>query len=67
MTPAPTISASDLRHALNNLLTKIMGAADLALIEPCEPQVRFELQTILDLAQDGSALVAQLNAAPYRS
>jgi hypothetical protein len=49
---------------MNNLLTKIMGAADLALIEPCGPQVRAELETILDLAQEGSALIARLNAAP---
>ena len=31
MTPEPGMSAIELRHALNNLLTKIMGAADLAL------------------------------------
>jgi hypothetical protein len=60
------MSVSDLRHALNNLLTKIMGAADLALIEPCEPQVRSELETILDLAQEGSALIAQLDPTPSR-
>jgi len=64
MTPEPGMGAIELRHALNNLLTKIMGAADLALMEPCAPQVKSELQTILDLAQDGSALVAQLNPAP---
>jgi hypothetical protein len=58
------MSVTDLRHAMNNLLTKIMGAADLALIEPCGPQVRAELETILDLAQEGSALIARLNAAP---
>ena len=67
MTSVSITSTSELRHAMNNLLTKIMGAADLALVEPCGPQVRSELQTILDLAQDGSALIAQLNATLARS
>jgi hypothetical protein len=64
MIAAGEISASELRHALNNLLTKILGAADLALVEPCAPQVRFELETILSLAQEGAALVAGFGAPP---
>lgn len=65
MTGAPPTSVSELRHALNNLLTKIMGAADLALLEPCKPQVRAELETILDLAQEGSVLITRLNTARF--
>jgi hypothetical protein len=56
------MSALELRHALNNLLTKILGAADLALIENCAPGARAELETILSLAQEGAALVATLDA-----
>jgi hypothetical protein len=63
MTAAPAISA-ELRHALNNLLTKIMGAADLALIVNCAPQVRAELETIVGLAEEGAALIARPDAAP---
>jgi len=58
------MSPEDLRHAMNNLLTKIMGAADLALLAPCDPQVSSELETILDLAQEASALIARVGATP---
>jgi hypothetical protein len=64
MTPRPEVGAQELRHALNNLLTKILGAADLALVEAPGPQVRAELETILSLAQEGAALVAYLSASP---
>jgi hypothetical protein len=64
MNAGPAMSASDLHHALNNLLTKILGAADLALVETCTPQVRIELEVIVSLAQDGAALVAGLKPAP---
>jgi hypothetical protein len=58
------MSAIELRHALNNLFTKMMGAADLALSEPGAPQVRSELETIVVLAQEGAALMAHLSGAP---
>jgi hypothetical protein len=58
------MSAAELRHSLNNLFAKIMGAADLALIEPCGPQVRSELETIIALAAEGSELITQCDAAP---
>jgi hypothetical protein len=64
MNAQPAMSAPELRHALNNLLTKILGAADLALVEARIPQVRAELEIILSLAQEGAALVADFNAAP---
>lgn len=64
MTARPAMSAPELRHALNNLLTKIQGAADLALVQPCAPQVRSELETILTLADEGAALVTHLGVTP---
>lgn len=67
MTAPPAMSALELRHALNNLLTKILGAADLALIETCSPPVRSELQIIVSLAQEGAVLVTHLNATPSAS
>jgi hypothetical protein len=60
-------SGADLHHALNNLFTKIMGAADLALCEPCRPQVKFELETIVDLVKEGCVLVEGLNTTPRAS
>jgi hypothetical protein len=67
MIARPAMSTSELRHVLNNLLTKIMGAADLALVETCTPQVRAEIETIVFLAQEGAALVAGLNVtSPVR-
>lgn len=64
MSAEVAMSAVDLRHALNNLFTKIMGAADLALCEPGPPQVRSELETIVALAQEGAALMTHLSGAP---
>jgi len=58
------MSAVELRHALNNLHTKIQGTADLALIEPCAPRVRSELETILSLAEEGAAPVMHLGVTP---
>jgi hypothetical protein len=58
-------SMAELHHALNNLFTKIMGAADLALHEPCEPAVGKELEVILGLAREGGTLIEQLNPTPW--
>lgn len=48
------------RHALNNLLAKIMGAAELALDQSSDPPVRAELETIIGLAEEGGSLIAAL-------
>lgn len=47
-----------MRHALNNLLGKIIGAAELALDYPAAPGAQRELQTVLRLAEEGAALIA---------
>jgi len=47
-----------MRHALNNLLGKIMGAAELALDHGGSPEVRAELDTIIRLAEEGGQLTA---------
>ena len=57
-------SLAELHHALNNLFTKIMGAADLALHEPCQPALRSELEIILGLAREGGTLIEQLRPTP---
>ena len=49
-----------LRHALNNLLGKILGAAELALDHAREPQLRAELETIMGLSEEGASVVARL-------
>lgn len=67
MSSGAFINAAEMRHALNNLLAKIMGAADLALAEPCRPQVRSELETIISLAEEGSALITRFNAVSPRT
>lgn len=47
-----------LRHAVNNLLGKIMGAAELALDHAVSPALRAELDTIIRLAEEGGQLTA---------
>jgi hypothetical protein len=54
--------AGDLPHALNNLFAKILGAAELALDHPSHPRIRYELETILCLAEEGGGLIRQLTA-----
>ena len=49
-------------HALNNLFSKIIGAAELALHRSGEPLVRAELETIASLAEEGGGLVADLRS-----
>lgn len=46
------------RHDLNNIFCKILGAAELALDHPCGPDVRQELETIINLAEEGGAMIA---------
>jgi hypothetical protein len=45
---------------MNNLLGKILGAAELALDQAREPRLRAELETIMALSEEGAALVARL-------
>jgi hypothetical protein len=52
------------RHALNNLLGKILGAAELALDHARELQLRAELETIINLSEEGAAIVARLGPKP---
>jgi len=49
-----------IRHALNNILGKILGAAELALDEAHQPGVRQELEIVIRLAEEAAALVADL-------
>jgi hypothetical protein len=49
-------------HALNNLFSKIIGAAELAFHRSGEPLVRAELETIAGLAEQGGGLVAELGS-----
>lgn len=51
------------RHALNNVLCKILGAAELALDTASEPGVRNELNLIAALAEEAAELVAALDGA----
>ncbi len=63
MTTEESEQLSALSHAFNNLLGKIMGAAELALDHNPPPQVRSELETILRLAEEGAGLAVELRAA----
>jgi hypothetical protein len=63
MTEGEIERLSALGHGLNNLLGKIMGAAELALDHDSPPQVRGELNTILRLAEEGAGFAAELRAA----
>ena len=63
MTESEIERLSALGHAFNNLLGKIMGAAELALDHDSPPQVRGELNAILRLAEEGAGLAAELRAA----
>ena len=63
MTEDETERLSALSHEFNNLLGKVMGAAELALDHDLPPQVRGELDAILRLAEEGAGLAAELRAA----
>lgn len=62
MAPAQASAA----HDLNNLLTKILGAAELALDFAGHPAVRRELELIANLAEQGGGLVQGLAEPPLR-
>lgn len=47
-------------HALNNLLCKIMGVAELALDHAQDPSMEANLQMIMTLAEEAADLVGQL-------
>ena len=63
MSPALDDADVTLRHALNNLLGKIMGAAELALDQAVSAELRAELDTIIRLAEEGGQLTAALGRA----
>jgi hypothetical protein len=44
-------------HALNNLLCKIIGSAELALDRVRDPDARRELEGIIQLSEAGALLV----------
>lgn len=50
------------RHELNNLLGKILGAAELALDHAHGPEIRGELEAIIRLAEEGGVLVSTLSS-----
>jgi hypothetical protein len=50
-------------HALNNLLGKIMGSAELALDRVTDPSARAELESILALAASAADQVRGLTLA----
>ena len=47
-------------HALNNLLCKIVGSAELALDRVGDAEARGELDAIIQLAEAGALLVRSL-------
>lgn len=53
-----SLGAPRVRHDLNNLFGKILGAAELAMDQPCGDELRQELETIVRLAEEGAQLVA---------
>jgi hypothetical protein len=50
-----------LRHELNNVLAKIMGAAELALDQPMPDAVQDELRRILAFVENGAEIVRRLD------
>lgn len=50
----------DALHALNNILGKILGSAELALDLTEDPALRAELVVIADMAEQASGLVGPL-------
>jgi signal transduction histidine kinase len=57
------MQASRTAHEINNLLAKILGAAELALDFATNPAVRRELDLIASLAEEGARMVHQLEGA----
>jgi len=54
-------------HRLNNLMAKIMGAAELGLAADEREAAQSELATIVRLAEEGSMLLAELAPPSPRS
>jgi len=48
-----------IQHALNNLLGKILGAAELALDADPGPVARAELESIITLAEEGGRMLSE--------
>ncbi|MDB5447774.1 MAG: hypothetical protein JWQ97_3091 [Phenylobacterium sp.] len=46
------------RHAMNNLLGKIIGSAELALDRVADVEARRELDAIIQLAEAGALLIS---------
>lgn len=46
-------------HELNNLLCKIIGSAELALLRVTDSEARMELEAIIDLAETAASVVAR--------
>jgi signal transduction histidine kinase len=61
-----SVRRASVTHDLNNVLTKILGAAELALDVAEHPGVRRELELIAALAEQGGWLVRELDAPPAR-
>lgn len=51
---------SRLRHRLNNLLARMLAAAEAGLNSPSEREVRDEMLTIVDLIEDVAAAIRPL-------
>ncbi|HEY3695736.1 hypothetical protein [Phenylobacterium sp.] len=50
-------------HDVNNLLGKILGAAELALDFASHPAVRRELDLIASLAEEGARMVLRMEGS----
>lgn len=53
-------------HALNNLLCKIIGSAELALDRITDRVSRRELEAIIDLAESGARVVNSHGGQPHQ-
>ncbi|HEX7943534.1 MAG TPA: hypothetical protein VF495_02650 [Phenylobacterium sp.] len=53
-----------LRHRLNNLLARMLAAAEAGLSSPRDGEVREELQTIIDLIEAVAAALRPLSRDP---
>jgi hypothetical protein len=49
-----------LRHSLNNLLARMLAAAEAAIHSPSDREVRDELQTIVELIEAVAAAIRPL-------
>jgi len=51
-------------HALNNVLCKIIGSAELALDRVSDPVARAELEAIIALAEEAGRVAPRLRPPP---